>query len=166
MDTQNVSAQLYFKQLPVTDNNDSVVTDSQIEEAFQKQLNLSEYYKSPEVFESIKKESTILENKNDKNDKNDSPEGRWPQPNSQPEPPSVKPVTPVGPTDFLRKFIKESFGSTNDDIGGFILLFVIGMVLLMSFSYWIQNNRSATEAFMNSISSTAQNISDSFKIKK
>jgi hypothetical protein len=70
METQNVSAQVYFKQLPTdpnagrygcnnTDNllstcvND-VETDANIENAFQSQFGLSEYYKTPGVFNAIK----------------------------------------------------------------------------------------------------------------
>jgi hypothetical protein len=54
MDTQNVSAQLYFKQLPVDPNATSVQSDAEIENAFQKQLNLASYYKTPGVFNEIK----------------------------------------------------------------------------------------------------------------
>lgn len=53
MDTQNVSAQLYFKQLPVDPNATSVQSDAEIENAFQKQLNLASYYKTPGVFKAI-----------------------------------------------------------------------------------------------------------------
>ena len=49
MDTQNVSAQLYFKQLENIDGN--AQSDASIENTFQKQLDLSEYYKSKNVFE-------------------------------------------------------------------------------------------------------------------
>lgn len=71
MNTQNVSAQLYVKQLTpdpqaglygcdsqtypyLSTCIDNVETDANIENAFQKQLDLSEYYKSPEVFEVMK----------------------------------------------------------------------------------------------------------------
>ena len=70
MDTQNVSAQLYNQQLN-TDPKDGKYgcddtypylstcvnnkeSDNNIENAFQKQLDLSEYYKSPNVFNSMK----------------------------------------------------------------------------------------------------------------
>jgi len=72
METQNVSAQLYVKQLPNDPaagcygcgNNDTylstcvndVVTDAAIEKAYQQQLDLSEYYKSPYVFDTMKKD--------------------------------------------------------------------------------------------------------------
>jgi hypothetical protein len=72
METQNVSAQLYVKQLPNDPaagcygcgNNDTylstcvndVVTDMAIEKAYQQQLDLSEYYKSPYVFDTMKRD--------------------------------------------------------------------------------------------------------------
>lgn len=72
METQNVSAQVYFKQLPMDPNagrygcnntnnilstcvND-IDTDTQIENAFQSQFGLSEYYKTPGVFNAIKRD--------------------------------------------------------------------------------------------------------------
>lgn len=73
-ETQNVSAQIFTKQLPpsekatyygckndfYTDNLttcvDYIDSDTAIENAFQKQLNLSDYYKGRSVFETIKKD--------------------------------------------------------------------------------------------------------------
>jgi hypothetical protein len=72
---ENISAQLFNKQLPFDANAnytgcdsrvypgqqymttcvDPFTSDSKIETAFQNQLNLSEYYKSPEVFETVKR---------------------------------------------------------------------------------------------------------------
>jgi hypothetical protein len=70
--SQNIGAQLFVKELPAAfradftgckqDFNSGAFTtcvnylesDADIENAFQKQLNLSEYYKSPEVFETLK----------------------------------------------------------------------------------------------------------------
>jgi len=72
METQNISAQLFVKQLPQaqlasfdgarTDYNTNHLTtsvnypdsDRNIEEAFQKQLDLSDYYKSVQVFDKMK----------------------------------------------------------------------------------------------------------------
>jgi len=69
---ENVAAQLFVKELPptgrayfdgaqqdfrskyLTTNVDNVESDTAIENAFQKQLELTEYYKSPAVFETIK----------------------------------------------------------------------------------------------------------------
>ena len=73
METQNISAQLFVKQLPQaqlasfdgakTDYNTNYLntsvnypeSDRNIEEAFQKQLDLSDYYKSVQVFDTMKK---------------------------------------------------------------------------------------------------------------
>ena len=122
MDTQNVSAQLYFKQLP--ENNsmaalDPIKSDSQIETAFQQQLDLSEYYKSPQVFDVIKKQymDQVMENQNV------STTTFKP---THPPPPAVPTQIPVGPTDFLRNFIKEGFGSTRSVL---IILYIIGIIV-------------------------------------
>ena len=137
MDTRNVSAQLYFKQLPEDTSSlnvgypnfiskYSVDTDAQIENAFQKQLNLSEYYKSPEVFNTIKQNfmDQTMEG-------SDTPKEEIKE---IPTPPPVATKIPVGPTDFLYKFIKESFGSGSDIMGTiFIFLFfaiIIGIIVL------------------------------------
>jgi hypothetical protein len=77
MDVQNVSAQLFVKQLPpdqkatyygcrsdfnapgedeMTTCVEPVSSDAQIENAFQEQLDLTEYYKSPAVFNTMKKD--------------------------------------------------------------------------------------------------------------
>jgi hypothetical protein len=140
METQNVSAQLYYRQLPYDTaassyncqntypnlstcvNNTS--TDAQIENAYQKQLNLTEYYKSPEVFQTMKEEFTdqTMEGQN--------------QPTQQvtsyvyPEPPSVPVNIPVGPRDFLQRFIKEGFG------GAGITLIVL-TTLVVAFALWL-----------------------------
>ena len=75
MQVENISAQLFNKQLPFDDNTtyagcnprvypgpqymttcvDPFDSDAKIETAFQQQLSLSEYYKSPEVFETVKR---------------------------------------------------------------------------------------------------------------
>ena len=70
--SQNISAQLFVKELPAANRADftgcqqdfsspnfttcvnNVESDAAVENAFQKQLSLSEYYKSPEVFNTIK----------------------------------------------------------------------------------------------------------------
>ena len=128
MDTRNVSAQLYFKQLPEENSSfgypnpkSNVETDAQIEDAFQKQLNLSEYYKSPEVFNTIKQnfmDQTI--------EGQDAPKEEI---KPQPTPPPVATKIPVGPTDFLYKFIKEGFGS-GSDIMGIIIMFLFFAIIL------------------------------------
>jgi hypothetical protein len=140
METQNVSSQLFHKQLPSDPNAgtynceptypylstcvDNVKTDANIENAFQKQLNLSEYYKSPGVFDSVKRDfmDQTMENEN-------TPVvGVKPEPT----PPPVPTKIPVGPTDFLNKFIKESFGSSDNILTILIILLFI-VVLVFSF---------------------------------
>ena len=69
MDTQNVSAQLYMKQLPndsmessyCGDSNgylntcvNATKSDAMIENAFQQQMELAEIFKSPQIFENTK----------------------------------------------------------------------------------------------------------------
>jgi len=72
--TQNISAQLFVKELPPTSLGDytgckrdfrspylttcvnNVDSDVAVENAFQSQLNLSEYYKSPYVFDTMKRD--------------------------------------------------------------------------------------------------------------
>ena len=135
MDTQNVSAQLYFKQLPEdkasgnyncketypnlsTCVND-VNTDAQIENAFQDQLDLSEIYKSPVIFNRMKQEfmdkTMEAENKPVSNLK--------PQPQPVPVPQNIR----VGPTDFLKRYTKEGFGSTKTNLIIFIILAIISL---------------------------------------
>jgi hypothetical protein len=132
MENRNVSAQLYFKQLPEDTSAASyncqntypnlstcvnnVETDTSIENAFQDQLNLSEYYKSPEVFDTMKRDfmNKTMEYENEEK----------PIVNSSvyPEPPPVPTVVPVGPTDFLKKFLKEGFGSSGFGLWQIILI--------------------------------------------
>jgi hypothetical protein len=140
MDTQNVSAQLYFKQLPqdpaegsynctnvpggLSTCVDSVSSDRQIEDAFQKQLDLSEYYKSPRVFDAVKRQYMDPTMENENVAKNEFVDAR-------PEPPPVATKIPVGPMDFLRRYIKEGFGSTTDWTS--TVLVIIAFIILFSF---------------------------------
>ena len=131
METQNISAQLFVKQLPQaqlasfdgakTDYNTNYLntsvnypdSDRNIEEAFQKQLDLSDYYKSSQVFEKMKQifdtnegtfntTSEILPDKELKKN------------------PFPRPILPVGPRDSVFEKVdslvdkaKESFGNVN-----------------------------------------------------
>ena len=117
MDTQNVSAQLYLKQLPSDPQSGSfncgdaypnlstcvnnVATDAQIENAFQDQLDLSLIYKSPEIFNKVKSQymDKTMEAEN-------TPVSTI---KSQPIPPSVPLKKRVGSTDFLRAYTREGF---------------------------------------------------------
>jgi len=145
MDTQNVSAQLYFKQLPADKSAGSyncentgpylstcvnnVETDTQIENAFQDQLNLSEIYKSPQIFNKVK-EQFMNETMEAQNTPVNGPS--FPQ-NKKPPPPSVPINIPVGPEDFLRKFIKEGFGSTSSIL---IIVALVALVALVFFAMY------------------------------
>ena len=143
MDTQNVSAQLYFKQLPqdpaqasynctnvpegLSTCVDPVSSDRQIEDAFQKQLNLSEYYKSPRVFDAVKRQymDPVMENEN-------VPKNEFIS--ATPQPPPVPTKIPVGPTDFLRRFLKEGFGSNNSWLS-IIIAIISGLILISALLY-------------------------------
>jgi hypothetical protein len=138
METQNVSAQLYYRQLPYDTaassyncqntypnlstcvNNTS--TDAQIENAYQKQLNLTEYYKSPEVFQTMKEEFTdqTMEAEN-------KPVSDLPVP---PTPPSVPVNVPVGPRDFLQRFIKEGFGGAG-------ITLIVFTTIVLALALWL-----------------------------
>lgn len=135
MDTQNVSAQLYFEQLPLDPNAgsfncetvpeglstcvDPVSSDAQIERAFQEQLNLSLYYKDPVVFETMKSTfmDQTMENKN-------TPIKRFAA-RKLPKPPSVPINIPSGPEDILKSFVKESFGGSSYYIPTFIIIIAV-----------------------------------------
>ena len=141
MDTQNVSAQLYFKQLTEdkasgnynckntypnlsTCVND-VNTDAQIENAFQDQLDLSEIYKSPVIFNRMKQEfmdkTMEAENKPVSNLK------------PLPQPVSVPQNIRVGPTDFLKRYTKEGFGSTKSNL--IIIFIILAICSIMGYIY-------------------------------
>jgi len=149
METQNVSAQVYKKQLPdqfdgqfgcmytdpfLSTCVQDVSSDKSIEDAFQKQLDLSLYYKNKKVFDSMKQEymSQTMEGKNEQ-----------PEPEIKRMPVMSKlPANPtVGPRDFLQNMIgssKSSFGSTN--YGSWIFIFVFILAALWAYIY---KNRNA-----------------------
>jgi hypothetical protein len=140
MDTQNVSAQLYFKQLLVDPDTgkfncevvpdglstcvDPVSSDAQIENAYQEQLSLSEKYKSPEIFQVMKQTfmDQTMENEN-------TPVYRYEKP--EPVPPSVPITIPSGAEDRLKRFVKESFG------GNSTLAFVIILLAVLAIIYFL-----------------------------
>jgi len=133
MEVNNISAQLFNKQLKpselastfgckddiLADPNlttcvNNLDSDAALENTFQKQLDLSDYYKGRSVFEEIKKDfmDRTMENENPHTQK----EFLVRQP---PLPPGDKavPNEEVGPRDFLKQsvnkgglFSKESFG--------------------------------------------------------
>ena len=162
MDTQNVSAQVYFKQLPPdpgagqfgcnetgdvlsTCVND-VQTDSQIETAFQSQLDLSEYYKSPYVFDTMKRDymDQTMESSNK------------PVPqeigNVPPPPPIPTPMMiPSGPTDFLKKMEKPTksfFGEESKSLSVTFIILLIILVLLLAMFVLKPNNNPMTSLYV------------------
>ena len=151
METQNVSAQLYEKQLPddpliyncKTDPTNSyletcvdpAVSGAKIENAFQEQLNLSEYYKSPYVFETMKK--TYYDETMEAEVNNDPIVEVAVTPMKYANADAV--LEPVGPRDFLQKKLlgaKESFGSSS---GGSFFLWMVLIVLIIFFAFIYYN---------------------------
>ena len=130
METQNISAQLFVKQLPQaqlasfdgakTDYNTPYLntsvnypeSDRNIEEAFQKQLDLSDYYKSSKVFDKMKQVF-------DTNEGNFNTTTNIVPDRNLKKNPFNKPILPVGPrdsvfdepNDSLVNKAKESFGN-------------------------------------------------------
>ena len=152
METQNVSSQLFTKQLKpgeragssgckesidnkffTTCINDSD-SDVAIENAFQKQLDLTEYYKGPAVFDAMKKnymDQTL-----------DYPEAPVVKPVARiPPPVSVTPMTTVGPTDFLNKSIKESFGKREMLLWEKLLIALMAVLLILMIVFVIYINK-------------------------
>jgi len=141
MDTQNVSAQLYLKQLPadrlsgsfncrndtypnLSTCADNVKTDAQIENAFQDQLDLSLIYKSPEIFNKVKTQfmDKTMEAEN-------TPVNTI---KTQPIPPSIPLNKKVSSTDFLREYTKEGFGYTSNCM----LMVVLSIVAVIAAIYF------------------------------
>jgi len=120
MESQSVSAQLYFKQL--SNQQGDPESDKSIEEAFQKQLDLSEYYKSKYVFDTMKRDymDKTMEG-------SDTPPE--PVPVAQPTTPPIT-ATPkdikVG-TTFPQK---SSFGASKSTFGSNGMCILILVVLL------------------------------------
>ena len=145
--SQNISAQLFVKELPsssranytgcqqdfsspyLTTCVNNVESGVAVENAFQKQLNLSEYYKSPEVFNTVK---------NDYMKK--TMEGHFETEEVDLNPPPVMPSgssplkIPVGPRDFIQNGIKETFGSMGDKINYKIIL-LLAIIVIIIFIY-------------------------------
>ena len=132
MDTQNISAQIFTKQLPpdarasyygckndlninpntnhLTTCVDYIQTDKNIENAFQKQMDLADYYKSKSIFNSMKKQfqDQTMEGMNA------TDEVRFPP--VEPEKTISEKILPVGPRDTMFSSIlsKEFFGKNNE----------------------------------------------------
>ena len=136
---ENVAAQLFVKELPptgrayfdgaqqdfrskyLTTNVDNVASDAAIENAFQKQLELTEYYKSPAVFETIKD-----------NYMSKTMDAEYQLKKVDLEPEQVTGKTGSQPID-VNVGTKSSFGSSPKPSGGnnnFILILVIVFIFL------------------------------------
>jgi hypothetical protein len=153
--SQNISAQLFVKELPGAQRADytgcqqdfnspylttcvnNVSSDVAVENAFQKQLNLSEYYKSPEVFNTIK---------NDYMEK--TVEGHFETEVVDLNPPRIPQVSsaplkiPVGPRDFIQNGIKETFGSTSTFMGMDMKLIILIAVIAIILFIYLKKKRS------------------------
>jgi hypothetical protein len=127
MDTQNVSAQLYFKQLPTGNSASPTQSSSELENAFQKQLDLSEFYKGKDVFEKVKNEF-MDQTEEGIGDNEVPPMSGLPQQLPEPPPKIIEDKPIVGPTDFLNRFIKEGFGKTTLPWWQIVLM-IIGAIL-------------------------------------
>jgi hypothetical protein len=143
METENISVQLFNKELPISEKatyfgckNDFTTdylttcvdypdSDAKIENAFQKQLDLSDYYKSKQIFNTMKKQfaDQTMEGMNN------TSEERFPL-EQLPETNTVdKPLLPVGPRDTLFSSImnsKETFG-----FGTTMFNYIVVIILLI-----------------------------------
>jgi len=157
--SQNISAQLFVKELPAANRADytgckqnfneqnfttcvnNVDSDNAVENAFQEQLNLSEYYKSPEVFNTLKNNymAKTMESHFETETVNIGPVRR----SMPPEVSSTPAVATVGPRDFIQGGIKnsglfkESFGAMNNvTTTNWIIILAI-----ISFIFYILKNK-------------------------
>ena len=114
MEVQNISAQIFTKQLPPAERASSygckndfttnyyttcvdyIDSDTMIENAFQKQLDLSDYYKSKQLFNSMKQQFADQTMEGMYN----TPKQRFPIKQEEYSG-SVEPILPVGPRDTL-----------------------------------------------------------------
>ena len=138
--SQNISAQLFVKELPTSSQANfngckqdfsspylttcvnNVSSDRAVEDAFQKQLSLSEYYKSPYVFDTIKREymSKTMDSSYETQEVDLGPQPITGETGSQP--PDVVDFVKTG-----NDTVKESFGSMGSNN---VMLILIGAVIL------------------------------------
>ncbi len=146
--TQNISAQLFVKELPAAQRADFngckqdfnavhfttcdnyVDSDNAVENAFQQQLNLSEYYKSPYVFDTLKK--NYMAKTMDAHFETEEVE-LGPTPRTMPpEVSSATQDTQTGPkvTNVKSDLFKESFGAMSGNNSS-LWIFVIAIVAII-----------------------------------
>lgn len=151
MEVQNISAQLFNKQLKnaedayfqgckkTFDTNylttcvDEVESDRNIEDAFQKQMNVSDYYKSKQVFDKMKQIFETNEGTFDTSENMKIPPDKDLENNVY-----IKSKLPVGPRDTLLESIsntKESFGSKG---GGFIITLIVLLIIFIIIFFLIR----------------------------
>ena len=119
MESQSVSAQLYFKQL--TNETGNAESDASIENAFQKQLDLSEFYKSKNVFETMKKDYMDKTMEGSVTPELEVPIAKATPPVLTPTPANIQ----VGPRDFLNKRIKSTFGESSSKSNNMFIYIII-----------------------------------------
>ena len=143
--TQNISAQLFVKELPPTSLGDytgckrdfrspylttcvnNVESDVAVENAFQSQLNLSEYYKSPYVFDTMKRDymSKTMDAAYETQEVDLNPPPLTGKTGSQPID-----VIDIVKTGNGKATIKESFGSMNSNTTIFGVLIAAILIYL------------------------------------
>ena len=153
MENQNVSAQLFAKHLPVDSHaynygcNDKLDNKSDhlftcvdesksadaIENAFQNQLDLSEHYKSPSIFNSIKTQymdEAKLDNLDDDDDDlddDDLDDDDLDDDDSE-----------IGSKENLN-YTKESFGPTGSTKLIYILILLLILLIILGFYFYLKN---------------------------
>jgi hypothetical protein len=149
METQNISVQLFNKELPISEKAtyfgckndfttdylttcvDYLKSDANIEDAFQKQLDLSDYYKSNQIFNTMKQQFADQTMEGMYN----TSQERFPMEQLADSNTVEKPILPVGPRDTLFSSIlgsKEGFGISNTNFG-IIMLVVCCVFLFIAF---------------------------------
>jgi hypothetical protein len=159
METQNISVQLFNKELPVAERAsyfgckndfttdylttcvDYLKSDANIEEAFQKQLDLSDYYKSQQIFNTMKQQfaDQTMEGMNSSSigSADGIPEERFPMKQLNNSNVVEKPILPVGPRDTLFSSIlssKEMFGAGSywgSSVFMIILALLLGLIIYL-----------------------------------
>jgi hypothetical protein len=140
--SQNISAQLFVKELPnanradfngckqdfnteyYTTCDDGLASDTAIENAFQTQLNLTEYYKSPNVFETLKNDymsktmdATYETEKVDLN------------PQMITSGTGASPISlQVGSRDLINGGLKSSFGAMSSSTNTFLIIAIVAVL--------------------------------------
>ena len=151
--SQNIGAQLFVKELPAAFRADFTgckqdftskafttcvnypQSDADVENAFQRQLNLSEYYKSPEVFNTLKQNYMMktMDGHFETTPGNVGPESRT----ESSEVSSIQPDVKTSSRDIIETGIKNSGLFTKESFGAMgnsnIIIFIIVAAILYYF---------------------------------